>query len=69
MEGMKTENIDLSLSNLRRPHSLNRPERRPDRPSFWFERMRQMVENTADWPGPPAKIPFCNVDQVSTSHG
>jgi len=54
---MKTKNIDSQLEMpLPTPHrrrSLHRPQRRHRRASFWFARMRQVVENAPDWPTLP----------------
>jgi len=56
---MKINNIDSQLeltlpTNRPRCRSLDRPRRRHRRASFWFARMRQVVENATDWPALPA---------------
>jgi len=49
-----TAQLELSLPNQRTCRSRRRPPRRPARASFWFERMRQVVERAADWPALPS---------------
>jgi len=55
---MKTKNLnsqlELSLPKHRACRSLERPRRRHRRASFWFQRMRQVVEKAADWPALPS---------------
>jgi len=45
--------LELSLPKQRQCRSLERPRRRHSRASFWFQRMRHVVENATDWPAPP----------------
>ncbi len=52
-----TAQLELSLPHQRACRSLERPRRRHRRASFWFERMRQVVGNAADWPTLPANKP------------
>jgi len=53
---MKTKivsQLELSLPKHRACRSLERPRRRHSRASFWFERMRAVVENATDCPALP----------------
>jgi len=55
---MKTKNVnsqlELSLPKGRPCRSLERARRRQHRASFWFDRMRQIVENSTEWPVLPS---------------
>jgi len=46
-----TSQLELRLPNHRACRSLPRPQ--ATRATFWFQRMRQIVETAADWPTLP----------------
>jgi hypothetical protein len=51
---MKNKNEQLEL--IQNCKSPSRPNRRRDRASFWFQRMRQIVDSATGWrPTPPAR--------------
>ena len=45
-----TSQLELSLPKQRACRSLERPRRHHSRASFWFQRMRHVVENATNWP-------------------
>lgn len=48
--------MELSLASARNCRSPKRPQRRANRARWWFERMREVVDNAMDWrPAPPAR--------------
>lgn len=48
--------LELSIQNPAPCRSLTRGQRRQQTASFWFNRMRQVVERATGWnPAPPAR--------------
>jgi hypothetical protein len=53
---MLIEQMELGLGTARACPSVNRRQRRLSRATFWFERMRRVVDRAFDWqPAPPAR--------------
>ena len=53
---MMTEQMELGLAKQRICRTANRRQRRLTRANWWFERMRQAVDQALDWqPAPPPR--------------
>jgi hypothetical protein len=53
---MTNQQMELGFGKTRICPSVNRNLRKSKRASWWFERMRQAVDNAFDWhPAPPAR--------------
>jgi hypothetical protein len=48
--------MELSFDHTQACPSIQRPQRRISRANWWFQRMRQVVDQAIDWPSaPPAR--------------
>ncbi len=54
---MMTEQMELSLSNVRACQSASRRQRRLNRANWWFAQMRQVVDRAFDWQPAPEPRP------------
>ena len=53
---MTNQQMELGFGNKNVCRSLSRPQRRQTRAQWWFERMRETVDQAFDWqPVPPAR--------------
>jgi hypothetical protein len=59
--------LELSLANARESRHEGRRQRRMSRAMWWFERMREVVDQAIDWspapPPPPEQILFPDVSR------
>ncbi len=49
--------MELGFNNARACQPLTRRQKRLSRASWWFARMRQVVDHAIDWSQPPAPRP------------
>jgi hypothetical protein len=53
---MMNQQMELEIGTVRNCPSARRGQRRSGRASWWFDRMRQVVDRALDWqPAPPAR--------------
>ena len=67
-KNMNNSQLELGLGNGRGCQSVNGRQRRLSRATWWFERMRQVVERAMDWePAPeprPEQIRFAEAQRT-----
>jgi hypothetical protein len=54
---MTNKQMELGIDKARVCPSANRRQRRSSRATWWFNRMREVVDNAFDWKAAPAPRP------------